>query len=380
MAIKEDPKGRGTYFVSHHKRHPITRIPISLKRKIVGSLQEAKRAEAEVIFEVEQRVRQILLPNWGELIEDWAKAVQQEDVFVTNNLGLQTFEDYMFALRTYTRNWYGKSPAEISRQDAWSLLHQIEKSLSVGRRKRVRSAIDAVYRWAMLSGRIRHDLAIPTEGFKSAVKSVEQQPEILTLSEIRKLLRCAKDIEHPWYRIWAMALFTGMRSGELYAMEWSQIDFDSNLIFVHRNWTNRTGFGPTKGRYWRTVPIESGEVLTLLKELKLESAGKANVLPRYSDWGSGDQAAILRQFCRGIGIPSVRFHTLRACFATQLIKDSIAPAIVMKICGWKDLKTMQRYIRLAGLEVKGATEHLKFLPEERTAARVVELFGGENKD
>jgi hypothetical protein len=34
----------------------------------------------------------------------------------------------------------------------------------------------------------------------------------------------------------------------------------------------------------------------------------------------------------------------------------------MKICGWKDLKTMQRYIRLAGIEIDGATEVLKVLP------------------
>jgi len=56
-------------------------------------------------------------------------------------------------------------------------------------------------------------------------------------------------------------------------------------------------------------------------------------------------------------------NTLRACFATQLIRNGIPPIQIQKICGWKDLKTMQKYIRLAGIEIKGATESLRVLPD-----------------
>lgn len=171
-----------------------------------------------------------------------------------------------------------------------------------------------------------------------------------------------------------MALLTGMRSGELYALKWNKVDMNSGIIYVHENWTNREGFGPTKGRYWRTIPIE-GDLKRMLLDLKIKRKGDEFVLPRFQSWKDGRQAEILRTFCKGIGISSVRFHTLRACFATQLIKDGIAPAIIMKICGWKELKTMQRYIRLAGIEVKGATEGLKILPPEETIGRVTELFG-----
>ena len=186
-----------------------------------------------------------------------------------------------------------------------------------------------------------------------------------------------------------------MRSGELFALTWRQVDFDSEIIYVHQNWTNKEGVGPTKGRYWRSVPM-SRELKVFLEELKLKSKGgyksdvwkwkdrstkvkklyteREFVLPRFQSWKDGRQSNILRAFLIGIGLPSVRFHTLRSCFATQLIKDGVAPAIIMKICGWKDLKTMQRYIRLAGIEVKGATEGLKIMPEREMMGRVVELF------
>ena len=35
----------------------------------------------------------------------------------------------------------------------------------------------------------------------------------------------------------------------------------------------------------------------------------------------------------------------------------------MKIGGWRDMKTFQIYVRLAGIEVKGATDVLSVLPK-----------------
>jgi integrase len=114
--------------------------------------------------------------------------------------------------------------------------------------------------------------------------------------------------------------------------------------------------------------------MRLLKSLRVTAKGRLEVLPRLPRWANGEAAKHLRMFCVGNGLPSIRFHSLRACFATQLIRDGQAPAIVMKICGWKDIKTMQRYIRLAGIEIEGATEGLKVLPEDEVMGRVVELF------
>lgn len=86
------------------------------------------------------------------------------------------------------------------------------------------------------------------------------------------------------------------------------------------------------------------------------------VLPRFELWKDGKQAQVLKHFCKSIGLPEIKFHTLRACFATQLIGSGVEPVKVMKICGWKDLKTLAIYLRLAGVEEKGVTEGLRILP------------------
>ncbi|MCM0606939.1 MAG: tyrosine-type recombinase/integrase [Xanthomonadaceae bacterium] len=46
-------------------------------------------------------------------------------------------------------------------------------------------------------------------------------------------------MKDPWYPIWALALMTGMRSGELYALSWKDIDWENNLITINKAWDGR---------------------------------------------------------------------------------------------------------------------------------------------
>jgi len=79
----------------------------------------------------------------------------------------------------------------------------------------LKAAISGVYRWAIEGNKLKDLQAIPTEGVLTLKKTQERPPEILTLEEIRTLLKKAKSHQHPWYPIWTVALLTGMRAGEL---------------------------------------------------------------------------------------------------------------------------------------------------------------------
>jgi integrase len=248
---------------------------------------------------------------------------------------------------------------------------------SYGYQKKMKHIINQCFVFGMESGLIRGVDRSPSFGVQIERRE-ERKPEILTIGEIRKLLIEAKNLRHPWYPIWAMALLTGMRSGELYALLWSDVDWENKAITVSKSYNCRLKqVKTTKAGYWRTVPISS-ELIALLRELKATAGGRPSVLPRFRDWTLGYQATELRKFCLGIGIPSVKFHALRACFATQLVRNGVPPIQVQKICGWKDLGTMQCYVRLAGIEIEGATEGLKVLPEPDVAAQVVSLFTRES--
>jgi integrase len=180
---------------------------------------------------------------------------------------------------------------------------------------------------------------------------------VLTSNQAAKLLNSAK-FDSDWYPHWAMALYTGMRSGELYALTWDKVNFESRQIRVDCSWNSKDGFKSTKSGDERIVEI-APSLLQVLKELKLELGSSSTfVLPRMRAWDKGDQARELKKYLIGISVPPVRFHDLRATWATIMLSQGIPPIKVMKMGGWKDLKTMQIYMRMAGIDIQGVTDNL----------------------
>lgn len=336
--------------------------------------REAQREETKLLRECERSalLRETQGTSWESILEAWIKSLDD------SGLAQSTRADYIAAAYNHTSSWLKRPASGITPVDVKELLNQLKAQ---GRTydfiKRMKNMLGQIFMFGMERRLIKDMDRSPTFGVQLG-KREEKKPEILTLAEIRKLLSSAKEFKHAWYHHWALALLTGMRSGELYAFLWTDIDWENNALTVSKSYDSRFNvIKSTKAGYWRTVPI-SAELRSLLMEIRAQAGDRPHVLYRHRMWQMGMQAQELRTFCQGMGLPSVRFHTLRACFATQLIRNGVPPIQIQKICGWKDLKTMQRYIRIAGIEVDGATEALKLLPDADFAAKVVDLFTGES--
>lgn len=114
-------------------------------------------------------------------------------------------------------------------------------------------------------------------------------------------------------------------------------------------------------------------LIPILNELKLQSFDRAFVLPRLATWDSGYQADDLRTFLDVMGLPSVRFHDLRATWATLMLSCGVQAINVMAMGGWKDMKTMMIYTRKAGLDIKGCTDNFKVHDHVKTGGKVFSL-------
>lgn len=349
------------------------------KQKKVRGFESEKAALAEekrLLKSATEEIihREVKGSTWADVIYQWEIAMRREG----NHFPYRetTIKDYASCLNRWTEAWLKTPASQLNRADGRAMLSEMEREgKSRNFRKNVKYMINVVYKWGIEERLIPNANVSPVEGVKLTHDPIEKVPDIFTIEEIRALLHNAKLLEHPWYPVWAMALLTGMRNGELNALLWTDVDLDNRKLTVSKSYNTRTrSVKSTKAGYWRTVPI-SDELHQLLSELKLQAGNRPQVLPRLTGWDKGEQARILRKFCIGIGIRAVCFHSLRACFATQLLANDIAPARVMKICGWRDLKTMQHYVRLAGIDERGATQVLKVLPSDAAVmAEVVNIF------
>jgi integrase len=396
MAINEwtGPKGEKGFSVYVNLRsRPMPHLRFQKRVTGLKTMAEAQRTEKALVKELTMKVAQGEGHGftWRIVVDKWAAFVDSP-YFMDRKYNPATVSDYVSMMHSWTKDWLDKPAAEISRGDGREVLDRV---LAQGRtkafQKRLKNTINMIFNWGIESKIIRGVTHSPVFGLKIVLKE-DKKPEILKLEEIRRLLREARERDHPWYPIWAVALLTGMRNGELFALKWSDVDLEKGLITVQRSYNKRTKqFKSTKAGYWRTVPV-SEELEQLLLHLRQHqhhqqhsvksscdsssdnggggfscsvssrsAVGSAFVLPRTELWVQGAQARVLREFCNSIGLASIKFHTLRACFATQLLSSGVEMVKVMKIGGWRDIKTVQVYLRLAGIDEAGATSSLKFL-------------------
>ncbi len=335
---------------------------VRMQKRLRGFSSLRAAHEAEIKFKAKSMNERDEGPRW--LWDEWLRHYLGRERLT---LKANTIRHYETSLAKWaTPHFAGRFIDEIAPRDVHEIIHRELHAKSPFSKKGVLRMIRRVFAVAIEEGVLTKN---PCAGL--TVKVIEPKQSVLNQGEVDVLLREAKNLGHRFYEIWAIAVFTGMRSGELYALRWHDVDIESGRIYVTRSWSSTGGFGPTKSRRNRVVPI-SGSLRKLLLELKVKSDGEF-VLPHIWEWEKGEQARVLRQFCKSIGITPVKFHDLRATFITQLLLKGVPLAQVMSIVGHTELKTTNRYLRVLGSDLDGVTDKLGFSLPQDQLAKVIDL-------
>src|SRR5258707_14594132 len=170
----------------------------------------------------------------------------------------------------------------------------------------------------------------------------------LTVEQAEKLLEAARGSRLDALMI--LALTTGMRRGELLALQWDDIDFKQGLVSVHRTMTRVGGYGYVEGepktRSSRRRIMLPGMALEALRVHRTQQERIwVNVGEKWQDkvlefcdgyGGFFSPDMVLRRFDKLLdeaGLPHMRFHDLRHSAATILLVAGVHPKVVQERLG-----------------------------------------------
>lgn len=103
--------------------------------------------------------------------------------------------------------------------------------------KNIRGVLSSAYEYAIENSYIKDNPVLKSK-MPSFAHSIKSDVPEYSAEQVRKLLLYAKEHESHIYIFLLLALYTGLRKGELLALTWEDIDYDKKLLNVNKS---RTG-------------------------------------------------------------------------------------------------------------------------------------------
>lgn len=186
--------------------------------------------------------------------------------------------------------------------------------------------------------------------------------KIWSFDEINCFLKHCEGERH--YLTFFLAIYTGMRRGEILGLKWSDIDLENKTIHVHRSlaYIPKKGYiiTSTKTRNSnRMIPISDLVVNELIKYHTQQEIWKEQLGDLYQDEDfvictetgtKQDPCNVLRVLKRLIttsNVTPIRFHDFRHTHASILISNNVDVVKVSKRLGHANAKiTLETYAHL----------------------------------
>lgn len=184
-------------------------------------------------------------------------------------------------------------------------------------------------------------------------KTKEKEVTCFTLSEQKKIERAAlAGKKTKWLGI-VVCLYTGLRIGELLALEWKDVDFQKGMLTVSKS---RHEGKDENGRYAhivespktvssrRCIPLPK-QILCELRMLKWKSRSLYVISNGESSIPVRSYQRSFERLLKKLDIPHKGFHALRHTFATRALECGMDVKMLSELLGHKDpAVTLRRYV------------------------------------
>ncbi len=177
--------------------------------------------------------------------------------------------------------------------------------------------------------------------------------DYLNEEEAKRLLETASE---PYKTAILLALHTGMRIGELMALNWEKVDFNKKQIIVKDNFSAGV-LGSTKGNKIRYIPMTQDlydHLITLEPKdgFLLKGPDGLRFRPECSRTN-------IHAICEKAKLRQIGWHKLRHTFASRLAEKGVALLTIKELMGHSDVRTTMRYAHLGQHTLRDAIKVLE---------------------
>lgn len=271
-------------------------------------------------------------------LADWLAAVRP-------NLAHASYVRYEQCVNKHILPALGKrrlaqlTPIEISRFYADRLKAGVSPSTVRYIHRTLNTALATAERWGTVPRNVARLVDPPR------VPRFEGQA--LTAEQARQLI--AGSADDRWHALYALAVTTGMREGELLGLHWADVDLDAGTLLVRytlsRVGKTHTLAEPKTKSSRRTVYILADVVPMLKAHRQAQREWRLAHADAYEDQdlvfpnvfgGPMDAGQLLKEWyplLERLGLPRVRFHDLRATYTTLLREAGVTLEQVSRSLG-----------------------------------------------
>lgn len=182
--------------------------------------------------------------------------------------------------------------------------------------------------------------------------------DFLTDDECQQLLVAFAD--ERWRAMALLALRTGMRLGELLALQWQDVDLANRQLEVRRSLSLGIVVLP-KSNKARRIPLTRDALQTLASLQQGASTDPVFGEPGGGRYAHHAAAWRLRAAVRRSGLRHIGWHTLRHTFASQLAIRGTSMRVIQVLLGHASVKTTEQYAHLSREAIDGALRSLSSL-------------------
>ena len=300
--------------------------------------------------------------------EKWDKTIQAYKTYIRleKNLSQNSVEAYIrdvTIFENFILRMYDVPPTAVEEYMVERFLtHLLERKHKKSSQARELSGVKSFFNYLLITDKIE---ASPAE-FISAPKSSRTLPDVLSVEEVERIIKCTDTTTIKGRRDRAMLELMyscGLRVSELISLKLGDLFFGEGYIRV---------LG--KGSKQRLVPIgrvAQEYVMQYLDDRKDRASSLSkSVIPRSEEtlFLSNRQSKlsrvmvfnIIRQATEAAGITkSVSPHTFRHSFATHLLAGGASIRQVQELLGHENITTTEIYTHLNPDHLRGAIDKIK---------------------